>query len=337
MVKVSIVTPVYNVEKCIAKTINSIINQTFKDFELVLVDDGSPDKSIEIAENLLKDSTVNYKIITQKNSGVSSARNRGIDESSGEYIFFLDSDDYIDETFLEEISKKIDETSCDVVFSGYSEVNAEGKILVENRTPWIEESITGVEAAVKQLYDDIVIGMRNTAYRASIIKENNIKFDTKRKYGEDMVFVIKTLINSKKVSCVKKVLAYYVIWESAVTQNPSLKHLDCYYSFVDLLEYLNSLDNMKDKKDEEGIQKLKSIVEEHKIPYSVAHVFSMLSRDDKFHKELFEFLKDSEVKRNLKKYKLQRLNSYHIKYFIENKMIRFCPKLFLKMLNKLRA
>ena len=70
---------------------------------------------------------------------------------------------------------------------------------------------------------------------------------------------------------------------------------------------------------------------------NVAHVFSMLSRDDKFHKDLFEFLKDSEVKRNLKKYKLQRLNSYHIKYFIENKMIRFCPKLFLKMLNKLRA
>lgn len=337
MVKVSIVTPVYNVEKCIAKTINSIINQTFTDFELVLVDDGSPDKSIEIAENLLKESTVNYKIITQKNSGVSSARNRGIDEASGEYIFFLDSDDYIDETFLEEICRKIDETSCDVVFSGYSEVDAHGKVLVENRTPWIEEPISGVEAAVKQLYDDIVIGMRNTAYRASIIKENNIKFDTKRKYGEDMVFVIKTLINSKKVACVKKVLAYYVIWESAVTQIPSLKHLDCYYSFVDLLEYLNNLDKIKDKSDAAGIEELKSMVEEHKIPYSVAHVFSMLSRDEKLHNDLFEFLQNPEVGENLKKYKLQRLNSYHIKYFIENKMIRFCPKLFLKVLNKLRA
>ena len=337
MAKISIITPVFNVEKCISKTIKSIINQTYNDFELILVDDGSLDKSIEIAEQLLETSEVNYKIISQKNSGVSSARNRGIDESCGEYIFFLDSDDYIDENFLYEMSKKIEETSCDVVFSGYSEVDAEGKILVENRTPWIENEISGVEAAVKQLYDDIVIGMRNTVYRASIIKENKIKFDSKRKYGEDMVFVIKTLINAKEVCCVKKVLAYYVIWESAVTQNPSLKHLDCYYSFVDLRDYLNGLNNVKDAEDFNGIEKLKKIISEHKIPYSVAHVFSMLSRDETFHEDLFEFLTKKDVKENFKKYKLQRLNNYHIKYFIENKMIRYCPKLFLKVLRKMRS
>ncbi|MBE6063504.1 MAG: glycosyltransferase family 2 protein [Clostridium butyricum] len=334
MAKISIVTPVFNVEKCIAKTIKSIINQTYSDFELILVDDGSLDNSIQIAESLLKDSDVNYKIIRQKNSGVSSARNRGIDESCGKYIFFLDSDDYIDENFLYEVAKKIEETSCDVVFSGYSEVDANGNILVENRTPWIENEISGIEAAEKQLYDDIVIGMRNTVYRASIIKENSIKFDSKRKYGEDMVFVIKTLIHANKVCCVKKVLAYYVIWESAVTQNPSLKHLDCYYSFVDLRDYLNII---KASEDFKGIDKLEKIISEHKIPYSVAHVFSMLSRDKAFHDDLFEFLNKSDVKQNLKKYKIQRLNNYHIKYFIENKMIRYCPKLFLNILRKMRS
>ena len=78
LVNVSIITPVYNVETCIEKSINSIINQSSKNFELLLIDDGSKDKSIEIAKELLKNSDVNYKIITQENSGVSVARNRGI-------------------------------------------------------------------------------------------------------------------------------------------------------------------------------------------------------------------------------------------------------------------
>ncbi|WP_244834588.1 glycosyltransferase family 2 protein [Clostridium sp. BJN0001] len=331
-VKVSIVTPVYNVEKCIKKTIESIINQTYKDFELILIDDGSPDKSIQIAEDTLKNTDVQYKVIHQENSGVSAARNRGIEKSEGEYIFFLDSDDYIHKDFLKEMADKIDETSCDILFSGYSEVDAEGNVITYNRTKWIEGSISGVEAAKRQLLDEIVIGMRNTMYKSYIIKNNDIKFDSKRKYGEDMVFVIKALIYAYKVCSVNKVLAYYVIWESAVTQVPSLKHLDCYYSYVELYMYIKSLKESKI----EGLSKIEKIVREHKIPYSVAHIFSMLSRDERYFNDLFKFLDKEDVQKNLKEYKIQTINKYHIKYFIENKMIRFCPKLFLKVLRKLR-
>ena len=137
LVKVSIITPVYNVEACIEKSIMSIISQSSKNFELILIDDGSKDKSIEIAKELLKNSDVNYKIITQKNSGVSVARNRGIEEASGEYITFLDSDDYIDSKFVELMYKKAKETQCDVVFCDYSEVDLNGNILTGNRTKYL--------------------------------------------------------------------------------------------------------------------------------------------------------------------------------------------------------
>ncbi len=80
--------------------------------------------------------------------------------------------------------------------------------------------------------------MRSAIYKTSIIKENNLVFDTNRKYGEDMIFIVKALLYSHKIISVNEVLAFYVIWESSVSNSVSLKHLDCYYSYVDLLEYV---------------------------------------------------------------------------------------------------
>src|SRR5471030_870825 len=116
LINVSIITPVYNVERCIEKTINSIINQSSKNFELLLIDDGSKDRSIEIAENLLINSDVNYRIISQENGGVSVARNKGIKEAKGEYICFLDSDDYIHKEYIKLMYEKASTCNCDLVF-----------------------------------------------------------------------------------------------------------------------------------------------------------------------------------------------------------------------------
>lgn len=327
MVKVSIITPVYNVEPCIAKCVKSVMNQTCKDFEFLLIDDGSKDKSINIAESLLKDSDIDYKIITQKNSGVSVARNEGIKQAVGEYITFLDSDDYIDSKFIELMTKKAESTNCDVVFCDYSEVDGNGNVLVKNRTKYLSDFITGKEAGLKQLADDITIGMRSGIYKTSVIRDNNIYFDTNRKYGEDMVFIVKTLIESNRVISVNKVLAYYVIWENSITQNISLKHIDCYKSYVDLLQYV------REKGD---LQEIEKFLVEYKIPYSISHVFSILSKDEKFHDNLFKFLNDSAVKEALKHYKMQRFNKINIRYFIQSEGIRYCPRLMLKVFNKLR-
>ena len=103
---ISIIIPVYNIEKYISNSIKSIINQTDKDFEVIIIDDGSTDNSIAIAQKLLKNTNINYKIIKQKNSGVSAARNTGIKHSNSNYIYFLDGDDFIDNKTIE-ILKKI--------------------------------------------------------------------------------------------------------------------------------------------------------------------------------------------------------------------------------------
>lgn len=327
MINVSIITPVYNVERCIHKTINSIINQSSKDFELLLIDDGSKDRSIEIARDLLEKSDINYRIITQENSGVSAARNRGIQEAIGEYVCFLDSDDYIHKDYIKLMYEKASEFNCDLVFCDYVQVDSKDNILVASTTRYLDNFIDGRDAALKQLSCDITIGMGSALYKTSIIKENNILFDSSRKYAEDVVFTVKALLNMKKIISVNEALMFYVRWDSSVTNAISLKHLDCYYSFVDLLEYVKVHGEFK---------KIEKFLVEYKIPYAISHVFSILSRDEKFHEELFEFLKDDRVKKALKMYRLQRFDKNSIRYLIQCRGIRHCPKVFSKVFARIK-
>lgn len=327
MIKVSIITPVYNVEECIERSIKSIINQTNKDFELLLIDDGSKDRSIEIAKSLLQDSNIKYKIITQENSGVSAARNRGIEEASGEYITFLDSDDYIDSRFIEFMYDKAATFKYDLVFCDYAQVDSKGDILVQSTTRFLEQDINGREAALKQLNCDITIGMGSALYKTSIVKKNNLFFDGNRKYAEDNVFTVKALLKMNRIVSVNKVLMYYVRWDSSVTKSVSLNHLDCYYSYVDLLEYLDS---------EDDLQNIKLFLIEYKIPYAIAHIFSVFSKDRNFHEELLNFLAKDDVKKYLRNYKIQKMDKNNIRYFIQCKGIKYCPKILIRIFNKIK-
>ena len=322
LVSVSIITPVYNVERCIEKTINSVINQSLKDFELLLIDDGCTDKSIEIAEKLLINSDVNYRIISQENSGVSSARNKGISEAKGEYVCFLDSDDYIHKDYIETMYEKASTCRCDLVFCNYTQVDSKDKVLVESTTRFLQDFITGREAALKQLSCNITIGMGSALYKTSIINGNNIFFDSNRKYAEDVVFTVKALLHMDKIISVNKTLMFYVRWNSSVTNLVSLKHLDCYYSYVDLLEYVKEDNNLKE---------IEKFLIEYKIPYAIAHIFSILSRNKNFEEDLFKFLDKADVKKFLKAYKIQEFNKRYVRYFIQCKGILYFPKLLLKI------
>ena len=322
LVNVSIITPVYNVERCIEKTINSIINQSSKNFELLLIDDGSKDKSIEIAENLLINSDVNYRIIRQENSGVSVARNKGISEAEGEYVCFLDSDDYIHKDYIKLMYEKASACNCDLIFCDYTQVDSKGQVLVESTTKFLEDFISGKEGALKQLSCDITIGMGSALYKTSIIRENNIFFDSNRKYAEDVVFTDKALLKMNKLMSLDKALMFYVRWDSSVTNSVSLRHLDCYYSYVDLLKYIDSQGDFKE---------IKRFLVEYKIPYAIAHVFSVLSKDKDFHDDLFKFLGKKDVKENLRVYKIQKFNKNYIRYLIQCKGIRYFPNILLKI------
>ena len=128
--KLSIVVTAYNVEKYITKTLNSIMNQTVKRFELIVVDDGSTDGSNPLIRDMLSGvQETEYKIIRKTNGGVSSARNRGMLEASGDYILFLDGDDYVADDLVKRIYDSYNGQNADVFCWGYDTVGENGELL----------------------------------------------------------------------------------------------------------------------------------------------------------------------------------------------------------------
>ena len=126
---------------------------------------------------------------------------------------------------------------------------------------------------------------------------------------------------------VDKALMYYVRWDSSITNSVSLKHFDCYYSFSDLLEYIRLNGNFEE---------IEKFLVEYKIPYAISHIFSILSRDRNFHEDLFKFLNQDKVRKDLKMYRLQRFDKNSIRYLIQCKGIEYCPKMFSKVFARLK-
>ena len=125
---ISIIIPVYNVSKYLRACLDSVINQTYKDLEIICINDGSTDDSLEILKEYAnKDNRI--IIIDKKNAGVSAARNDGIDRAGGEYLFCIDSDDYIDNDYLETYVRAIEKEDYDIVVGGFRRPNENGKIV----------------------------------------------------------------------------------------------------------------------------------------------------------------------------------------------------------------
>ncbi|CUO14393.1 Hyaluronan synthase [Turicibacter sanguinis] len=196
-VKYSFIVPIYNCEKYITKCVNSLVNQTYKNFEILLVDDGSNDNSYNIClelKNRYKE--VKIQLYKKENSGVSSTRNYGIDKSKGQYICFIDSDDYLDFNFLENIEKILEKKNYDLInFGFYSETFINGKIsydkIIANEKEYLSK---------EELKDDLVYlwdkhmlyNIWNKVYKKEIIENNKLKF-ANQNFGEDMLFNINYL------------------------------------------------------------------------------------------------------------------------------------------------
>lgn len=128
MVKVSVIVPIYNTEKFLEKCLDSLVNQTLKEIEIILVNDGSPDNSEEICFSYLKNNEI-IKYFKIQNGGCSNARNFGISKATGKYIMFVDSDDYVDLEFCRKMYKKIEREKLDLVSCNFKLVDLEDKVL----------------------------------------------------------------------------------------------------------------------------------------------------------------------------------------------------------------
>lgn len=208
---ISVIIPIYNSEKYLDKCIESIRDQSLKNIEIILINDGSSDDSLRILRQYEKiDERV--IVIDQKNSGPSSARNKGIDIAKGEYISFIDSDDWVDETMFEEMYDSAKENNSDVVICDMKLVNKNEEIYITGLNYPIRNLS---ERAMKEIIFRELLSnsqfnsMANKIFRTSIIEENNIRLDKDIYYAEDWLFNVEFFRRSKKISYINKAFYYY--------------------------------------------------------------------------------------------------------------------------------
>ena len=201
--KISVVVTTYNTESCLAECLESIINNTYKNIEIILVDDGSTDSSLDICYDFAqKDSRV--KVITQKNSGVSSARNNGLKNASGFAVHFMDGDDYVSRDFYELLIKAILVNNADIATSSF--YNEKTGFLDTTTKDYCFTGLMGRLTA----NDGWMRGAVSYLYKFDFLKQHNdLVFDTEMFYGEDTLFVVKALFYAKKVAMVSDAIYYY--------------------------------------------------------------------------------------------------------------------------------
>ncbi len=239
---VSIIIPVYNTENFVGRAIDSVLAQTYENIEIILVNDGSTDTSVEVCERYVQKHN-NIKLIYQKNSGVSVARNTGLQAAKGEYIQFLDSDDEIENEMTENFVDLMVEKSYDIVICGYSTI---GKVnnVITNETRCYESKNFLFTAYLDAKLLSLISSSWNMIFKKKLLEENNIRFNSIYAIGEDGLFTLDYLTKCKKVYVLNKVLYNYYIYEpkeriSAVSRFvPDVYELRCEY-FRRLFSELN--------------------------------------------------------------------------------------------------
>ncbi len=228
MIKYSIIVPIYNAEKFIGKTIESVLGQTFPELELILVNDGSTDRSGDVClEYAASDPRITY--ISKSNGGVSDSRNEGLRRAQGEYIIFVDADDWIERDYLSSAEAILADGNADLIIMNNYYVRDGASV----RAYPIDASLCdGVKNDIEELLDfSLTMGcgvyrkwhglMRSVwakVFRRSIISENDLAFDTGLKYGEDAAFLFAYLMHSKTVSY-RDLYVYYYLDNPASAMN----------------------------------------------------------------------------------------------------------------------
>ncbi|WP_026522030.1 glycosyltransferase family 2 protein [Butyrivibrio sp. VCB2001] len=294
---VSVIMPAYNAQVTCEKSIKSVLNQTYKDFELIIINDGSSDNTEEKCKNLITGHE-NARVITQNNQGVSAARNNGIQNATGKYIAFIDSDDEYKETFLEKMVGAAEAEDADLVLCGFSEMKG-----TEEHVMYIPEACGSKKDYCNHLLKKIAgaSGLNipwNKLYRRDKIQ---YLFNTQTQMGEDLEFVCKYIADIGKVTSVQESLYYYdTNMESSLTS-----HLDLKLRAIsaDMLVMMELTDNVG----------LSQNIVKNKFYDRIEGILKPLNRND--YKEALRFLYGEEKFVRLLNWAPDRA---------KNKFIRFC-------------
>lgn len=227
MPRVSVIVPIYNVEKYLDRCMESLLNQTLKNIEIIMVDDGSPDLCPQMCDEYAKkDSRV--KVVHKKNAGLGLARNSGLDIATGEYVAFVDSDDYVGLDMYKALYDRAEANKCDAVFCGFRTEVRENKWVYSNEVDvdqlWKREDVqqfmldmiaSGVGIKAERLYQ---MSVWHSIYKRSLIEENHFRFVSEREVAsEDIPFQVDFLSKANIVAYVSKAFYSYCLNGTSLT------------------------------------------------------------------------------------------------------------------------
>lgn len=236
---ISVIVPVYNVEKYLYRCVKSIVNQTYENLEIILVDDGSPDNCPKMCDEWAeKDSRI--KVIHKENGGVSSARNTALDCVSGDYTVFIDADDYIDPDMLKILYDKAAAENADIVACNLVYVN-------DNEEPfkiswYTDAAAAGNEEVLKAYFSDVFIapGCPTKLYRTEVINGNKHRFPLNIKIGEDFLFNFYVFSDCQKIVHIKDGLYFYYMRDDSAIHTATEPMINRWKNTKSVMKDINS-------------------------------------------------------------------------------------------------
>ncbi|MBY6837712.1 glycosyltransferase [Clostridium botulinum] len=327
MCEISIIIPAYNVEQYLDECFESLINQTFKDFEIIVINDGSTDSTGYMLDEYSK-IIKNLKVVNQKNSGSPGGpRNIGIELAKGNYIFMLDPDDILPYRALEVMHKAILKSKADFVCGNYTRFNSKRSWTIKHISESIfkNEKITTIDE-----YPNIIINgiTCNKLYNKEFLKSNNIKYDEIKKNGEDRIFMLKVYLNSKRIHIIPDIVYCYREREAnlnkSATQDFSLKVFkESVSSIVECYMYI---------KEFHSSSHIENLFLKEKVQHDLIRFINYYSQNTYSKNEwenIFYITKDyvEIIEPYLKQLPyFQRLKISYIKNHDYKKLINFCKK-----------
>ena len=313
MIEISVIVPIYNVEKQLERCIKSLLKQTLQEIQIILVNDGSTDESGKIAKKYAENYPDKILYLEKENGGLSDARNFGLEYAKGKYIAFVDSDDYVTENLFNDLTPYINE-KYDMVKFQIAKVDEQGKIISKNHTP-IFKGKSGEEAFDILYKTDVMTeGALGYIYRSEFFKSNNFKF-TKGKYHEDFGLIPLVMLKANKVAAVDVFGYNYVQTEKSITRGNSAKS---YQRAMDLLYYY---DNMLQKIENYKIAEKSK--ENIKIYYTNCIILEVNNLNDKEQKKYIKEIKQRKLASNIK--------ARNLKQLIKKIILKISIKLYLKI------
>lgn len=239
--KISVIIPLYNVEDYVTYCLESFENQSYNNFEIIIVNDGSTDDSESVIKQYKKQSEMTIHLINQENAGVSEARNNGINAASGECICFVDADDMVHVDFLKEMANAISKEDCDLVICGSENVPEDTVTNKMDSNEYITDTMNSYKALKKFLYREIISGVCFIMVKKEIFTNNNLNFAKGFRYSEDLEMMWKLIAHSKKIGHTKKKLYFYRMRNGSAMSVVDDKRMDGYTLMKGMEKYFQKV------------------------------------------------------------------------------------------------